>query len=611
MVARNDSHHSYPSSRWFYVRKTAFTASRRTFPKHFKAVTSDRLRWKVQRVYLRPFGRGRNLARASCGLHITHLSDLPGASAAEEVGSGMTKREKMVEITIPPDPDADLDLQFFGGVVKLAGTQAEAVRRIAEGTQVAVGIGADIARLALLTPVQYDRVRDYEAKKLDVRVSTLDTEVQRIRQAGSTTTDTGNGASVLFDDLEPWPDLVAGATILNEVAAAILRYIVTAKEAATAATLWIASAHAFNCFLHSPRLNITAPERGCGKTAFLDVVAALTPRALRVENITTAALFRIIEKHTPTLLIDEYDSFLKDNEELRGALNAGHKRGGVIPRCEGDKNEVRLYKTFAPVALAGIRGLPGTLHDRSIIIRLTRAKKEELRARFDSRKTQNEKILQRKLARWTADNAAALEACDPVLPEAAFNRIADNWRPLFAVAEIAGGGWPQRAAEAFRVLTVDTDGNEGAAVQLLADLRTIFDSAGVDRIASAALCDCLAGMDESPWSEWHHEKPITTRQLSRLLNTFRIAPGTIRLNEEATAKGYYRAAFDDAFDRYLPKRSVTTTQPYKTSRFRENRSDTRPEGVTDQSREKPLKNKSCVVVADRNPPTPEAWEDEL
>ena len=546
------------------------------------------------------------MARASRGLHITHLPALPGAPAAEEGCSEMTKQDKMIEITIPPDPDADSDMRFFGNVVKLTGTQAEAVLRIAEGTQLAVGIGADIARLALLTPVQYDHTREAEAKTLGIRVGTLDAEVQKLRQVG-TQKDSSGGAAVLFEDIQPWPDLVVGETILNEVAATILRYIITTKEAATAAALWIASAHAFNCFLHSPRLNITAPERGCGKTAFLDVIAVLTPKALRVENITTAALFRIIEKHAPTLLIDEYDSFLKDNEELRGALNAGHKRGGVIPRCEGDNNEVRLYKTFAPIALAGIRGLPGTLHDRSIIIRLTRAKKEELRARFDSRKTQNEKTLQRQLARWIADNAAALEACDPVLPEAAFNRIADNWRPLFAVAEIAGGDWPQRAAEAFRVLTVDTDGNEGAAVQLLADLRTIFDSAGVDRIASAALCDRLAGMDESPWSEWHHEKPITTRQLSRLLRGFNITPGTIRL-ENTTAKGYHRTAFDDAFERYLPQRSVTPSQPYKTNRFQENRSDTRAEGVTNRNCEEPFENKHCDGVTDRNPP---AWESDL
>lgn len=468
---------------------------------------------------------------------------------------------------------------------------------------------ATFARLAALSPVEYDRVREAEAKTLRVRASTLDVEVQKLRQAGSTP-DSGNGAAVLFDDPAPWPDPVDGAGVLHQAAEIILKYIITTKEAADAAALWIASAHAFNAFLHSPRLNITAPERGCGKTAFLDVIAALTPRALRVENITTAALFRIIEKHAPTLLVDEYDSFLKDNEELRGALNAGHKRGGVIPRCEGDNNEVRLYKTFAPVALAGIRGLPGTLHDRSIIIRLTRAKKEELRARFDSRKTQHEQTLKRQIARWTADNAAALESCDPVLPEAAFNRIADNWRPLFAVAEIAGGGWPQRAAEAFRALTLDTDGNEGAAVQLLADLRTIFDSTGVDRLASAAMCTRLADLDESPWSEWHHGKPITTRQLSRMLKGFNIAPGTIRL-ENTTAKGYHRAAFDDAFDRYLPKRSVTTSQPHETSGFRENRSDTRPDGVTDRNCDKPLENKASDVVTDQNPPTPEPWEGAL
>lgn len=463
----------------------------------------------------------------------------------------------------------------------------------------------NIRELAALTPIQYDKIRESEAKALGVRSSTLDAEVKKARGGGAS--DAG-GTAVLFEDLAPWPEPVDGAAALNRTAEIILEYIVTSKEAATAVALWIASSHAFNAFLHSPRLNITAPERGCGKTAFLDVIAALTPKALRVENITTAALFRIIEKYEPTLLIDEYDSFLKDNEELRGALNAGHKRGGVVPRCEGDQNEVRLYKTFAPVALAGIRGLPGTLHDRSIIIRLTRAKKEELRERFDSRKTQSEKILQRQLARWTADNIRALESCDPVLPEAAFNRIADNWRPLFAVAEIAGGGWPLKAVEAFRVLTADPCGNDGAAVQLLADIRALFDAAGVDRMASARLCVQLAVMEDAPWAEWHHGKPITTRQLSLMLRGFSVVPGTIRTGD-GTAKGYYTEAFIDAFERYLPKRSVTPSQPTETAIPNDFRSVTLPEPVTDKNHAKPFIQSRCDGVTDRNPPEP--WEGVL
>ena len=143
------------------------------------------------------------------------------------------------------------------------------------------------------------------------------------------------------------------------------------------------------------------------------------------------------------------DSWIKDNDELRGLLNAGHRRGGCALRCDGESNEVRAFNVYAPAVLCGIGALPGTLHDRSIVIRLERAKPGELRARFDSRHVESEAELCRKLARFIADNIVALESSDPKLPNGVFNRLADNWRPLFAIAEIAGGDWPERCAAAF------------------------------------------------------------------------------------------------------------------------------------------------------------------
>src|SRR5439155_5042262 len=168
--------------------------------------------------------------------------------------------------------------------------------------------------------------------------------------------------------------------------------------------------------------------------------------ALLAENLSVAVLFRVIEQHEPTVLADECDTWLRDNEELRGMLNAGHRHGGQALRCEGESNEVRAFNVFAPVVLCGIGTLPGTLHDRSILIRLERAKLGELSKRFDSRRVESENELCRKLARFIADNIAALENSDPTLPQCAYNRLADNWRPLFAITEIAGGDWPQRAA---------------------------------------------------------------------------------------------------------------------------------------------------------------------
>jgi putative DNA primase/helicase len=229
----------------------------------------------------------------------------------------------------------------------------------AHATDEGEDLGATVGRLADLSPIEYDRVRQVEADVLGVRVATLDSEVRKAREAMDPSGGVSiQGQAVVFDDPEPWPSVVDGSAAIDEVFETLSGHLALPDSAADAMALWTAHTHCHLAFLHSPRLNITSPEKGCGKTLVLDILHTLAPKAIRTESITTAVLFRIVDKFTPTLLVDEYDAFIHDNEDLRGALNAGHKRGGMHLRCEGDKNEVRGFRTFTPVALAGIRDLP-------------------------------------------------------------------------------------------------------------------------------------------------------------------------------------------------------------------------------------------------------------
>src|SRR6185436_5084975 len=164
----------------------------------------------------------------------------------------------------------------------------------------------------------------------------------------------------------------------------------------------------------------TSAEPECGKTTTLDLIAAMAPRPLRTESLTAPVLFRVVAQQQPVLLLDEVDTFLPYDKELRGLLNAGHKRGGCAFRCEGTNNAVRAFKAFAPAVLAGIGPLWGTLHGRSIRIHLVKAKEGEVTAHFNELKAETETDLCRKVARWTQDNYAAIAACDPVMPKAAF-----------------------------------------------------------------------------------------------------------------------------------------------------------------------------------------------
>ena len=409
-----------------------------------------------------------------------------------------------------------------------------------------------LQRLAALPPLEYERCRDAEAGRLGVRVSVLDNMVNTKRPKSGVQADDLQGRTLNLADVQLWPDAVNGADVLAEIASTFTRYVALPDGAADSLALWSAHAHCFQSFVCSPRLNISSPEKVCGNTTLRDVLTEFVPRPLPTENLSAAVLFRVIESRKPTVLADECDAWLRDNEELRGMLNAGHRRGGQALRCEGDSHEVRAFNVFAPAVLCGIGALPGTLHDRSIPIRLERAKPGELCQRFDSRHVEQEAELCRKLARWCADNLARLEASDPALPSGAFNRLADNWRPLFAIAEVAGGDWPQRAADAFAKLTAKTDADaQGINTMLLADIRRVFNEANAERMLSKTLVDCLCTMSDRPWPEANRGKPITPTWMAGRLRGFNVSSKTIRVGDDR-ANGYELAHFQDAFDRYLP-----------------------------------------------------------
>jgi len=454
----------------------------------------------------------------------------------------------------------------------------------------------EIGELAKLTTFDYDRIRNEKATELGVQVSTLDKEVKQARKDARVD-------EFEIDPPDPWPDEVNGTEVLDQVVDLFNSYLVLPNGAAEVLALWAAHAHAFSAFVHTPRLNITSPEKECGKTLLLDVLETVTPKALRTEGITTAVLIRLIDKKAPTLLVDECDTFLRKYDELKGAFNAGHKKGGQHLRCEGDSNEIKTYKTFAPVVLAGIRALPATLASRSIIIKLKRALKGETRKRFDSRFIDHEKDLNRKLARWIKDNFLSLEKIDPELPPSLFNRQSDNWRPLFSIAEIAGGGWSDKAKGSLIALSSNEDVEETYSVMLLEDIQKLFNELYIDRITSVGIADNLGKMEERPWPEYGKTgKPITTRQIARLLKPFGIKPVTHRFGID-TAKGYLLESFKDSFSRYLDDLSVTPSQPINEEGFSDNQSvtevtDRTVTDVTDKNQQDTASHKDCYHVTD-------------
>jgi putative DNA primase/helicase len=459
-----------------------------------------------------------------------------------------------------------------------------------------------IARLAKLSRADYETVRKAEAKARGWRVDVLEDEVKKAR-GGDDSDAARQGRAIHIERPTPSADPVDGAALLTELAAFIARHVLLPDGAADAMAVWALHTYCFTAFRHTPRLAFTSPEKRCGKTTALDAVALLVCGPLATANITSAALFRTIEIAAPTLLIDEADTFLRKSDDLRGAINAGHKAGGQMIRCVGDDAEPRAFTVFGPAAIAAIGHLPGTIEDRSIMVRMRRATRAERRSALDRAAEAEGARLARMCTRWAQDHLPGLVDADPKLPSALFNRAADNWRALFAIADRAGGDWRDRLVVASAVLMPDDDA-EGLGVRLLADIRMIFDAHDVDRIASAELVAKLVTMDDAPWSEVRHDKPLTQPTLARLLRPFGILPGTIRLDHGGTPKGYKRANFKDAWTRYLGEPAIEPPHrhnPQETGTFADTEPPQAEDDVAASNAQKPKESAGCGGVAAPEP----------
>jgi len=330
-----------------------------------------------------------------------------------------------------------------------------------------------------------------------------------------------------------------------------------------------------------------------------NMVRRIGGRVLPAANISAAAIYRAIEEWTPTLLIDEADTFLKDNAEIAGVINSGHtKLSAFVVRCDGDDNKPKRFSTWCPKIIAGIGSQRDTLEDRSIIFPLRRKLLHEsvewLRldlGGFDE--------LKQKCVRWAADNFTRCKHGDPAKAEGLDDRANDNWRPLLTIADLCG--WSEKARNAAVLIRGGVEESESIDTILLKDIQDIFKEQQAARLSSKRICDLLALIEDRPWGEWSKGRPITTNKLSGRLKMFGIYTKTLRLPNGDRLKGYELEAFFDSFGRYcLSKRdSVTSEQHQQKQAFQ---SVTIKESVTDEKAEKVSDSNDCHVVTVQTPP---------
>lgn len=351
------------------------------------------------------------------------------------------------------------------------------------------------------------------------------------------------------------------AKVLDDVRTFLERFIAYPEpEAAVAHTLWIIHAHLIDAFENTPRLAFLSPEPGSGKSRCMELTEALTPRPVLSVNSSVAYVFRKIsdEAGLPTLLMDEIDAVFSHgkgdgNEDLRGLLNSGYRKGATAGRAaiRGKEIVTEEWPSFCAVALAGLNQLPDTLMTRSIVVNMKRRRQGQKVEPYRRRVNQPEALaLSERIAEFAASVWTQVSDAWPELPEGIEDRDADIWEPILAIADAAGGHWPQTARDAAVVMVAKAKEKPATlGIKLLADIRTVMN--GADRISTNDLLDGLHAIETAPWSNIKGEA-IDSRFLAKVLGKYEIPTNnTVKIDGRAV-KGYQKHHLADAFERYLP-----------------------------------------------------------
>jgi hypothetical protein len=352
-------------------------------------------------------------------------------------------------------------------------------------------------------------------------------------------------------------EAVSGSKLLADIEQYIRRYVVLPASAYLPVALWALATHAvekFDCF---PYIALVSAAKRSGKTRLAEVLETLVRRPWRGTAPSPAALYRMLAG-APTLLLDETEILNGKNKSeatliLLAVLNAGHRKGATIPRCEGPKQEVRQFPVYGPKLFAAIGRLPDTLLDRSIVIHMKRRSKSQPVERFRLAKATSEaKPIHDSAARFVKTYAAAMEETyQQVLDmdlEYLSDRDADLWTPLFTVCAVIDSKYlpdlKKYALELSKAKAGD-DTDDSYALTLLKDIRAVWPD-GEDKCETSVLIEKLKALEESPWQE--HQ--LTPRKLARMLRPFEVERRQIRVGDRTT-KGYVYSHLKDVFDRYL------------------------------------------------------------
>jgi putative DNA primase/helicase len=387
--------------------------------------------------------------------------------------------------------------------------------------------------------------------------------------------------TIIFEPTTPHPEPVAIGELLAEIETTIKRHVVLSDAAATALAVWVLHTYVYELRDTVAYVAIESPEKRCGKTTLLTVLAAMANKPLIASNVTVGALFRAIDTCGPTLFIDEADTFLAGNGTMRGIINSGNARRTAyvlrlsksysqnnrprqkaepanrsqsdsgMPRHSEASAGLQRYSCWCPKAIAMIGKAPDTIADRSIVIQMVRKLTSEKRVPLAALNATNIKA---KCTRFAQDFGSTIRECEKIHGDGLNDRAADTFDPLYVIARLAGKDWEQKLHAAALTLAPLAQ-SRSSGTELLQDIYAMLVLAKETKMFTRVILIFLKDPEFAPTSLAAKYSALDELKIAQSLRPYGIKPIAIRIGK-AVGKGYTIDELGDAVARYVPRAEI-------------------------------------------------------